>query len=293
LGKQLVLDNNNVWKNEKREYEIDESGTWRFVKEKYTLDNDLVWKKGFTGKVFPILWNKMESASGGVVASEIGENSLESSAGTATYPACKFGNGGYFGNSAYHYIPNANNFLQGDTWTVEFWTKYSNYAVVAGQPVGVNLPHLFQLGVRDSGSGVSPLLQIQQYSAAAHATRRLLFVFNPNNGSAFQCRMEGGTPDIAINDIVFWALTYNRLASDNQRMKLYYYNQTSGQNAIYSENASTNTPAPNATDSLSGRSIGWGRIIGNSGYEARVVVDNIKVYDVVKTDFSDRNTEGV
>ena len=261
---------------------IGEGSINKLVKKAY-IGQGGVYKQCYTPP--PIFWNKMENN----LVSEIGGDL--SLYGTASYLPAKFNNGYFEGNNlSYTYLPSINNYLNGYEWTIEFWIKCNVNNVIAGVSQVVSTAHLISTGVINSGSGAAPYLTIQQTN---NTTNKLRVTYSPNSTTPTeQCYIRGANPTIALGDLVFFALTYDTTASVNNNLKLYYYNETSGESAIYTENlSSTGTKLP--ANYTSSHVLGNQRVIGlSTAYRPGVIIDNLKIFDYAKTDFSDRFIQG-
>lgn len=233
-----------------------------------------------------ILWNKLGSAAE-VANSEIGPNMT--AVGSITYQSAKFSGGAYCARTSIMSITSTGvgPLIEGKSaFTIEWWQKYVDISVTAGIP-SVDMPHVF--AISSSTSGATPTISLLHRNSA----NKTYFTVSPNT-SATYFQVNAMTPDIAIGDLVHWAVLYdaNGIDGGSDNVRVYYYNQTSGQSATYLQNVATGTAT--ALTGFNDRQFRFGRAVDVSNlasYNNSGVVDNVKIWNYAKTDFFDKNIE--
>jgi hypothetical protein len=226
--------------------------------------------------VQPIFWNKLDYPS---IPSVIGQDMTLYKG--VTFSPSMFNKGAYCQRSIEAAVDclNMETIFNGLTaFTVQFWQKYTDYSVLAGDP-SVDLPHVLTIGV---------------FFSLIHRKNASLTYFTvypdyPITSDYFQ--VSGMTPNIAINDIVFWGLVYdkNGVGGSTHKVRVYYYNLTSGESAIYLQNVISGSGTSKSINWEANSLLRFGRAYGNSTTWANgCKVDNLMIYDYAKTDFSDR-----
>lgn len=212
------------------------------------------------------LWSKLEDA-GDVTAPQIGIGGAE--VGSPTYVAAKFNNGILSdADSEGCTFPTAANSINLDKGTIEFWGK------VNFPPADGSYHFLFDFVLADG----------------THGGVRLWFDKNKDDFEV-QIRQGGATRVIATTeglswnsgDLLHFGVVWDREGNDigdSKTVALYV-------NGV--EEASSTTTWD--TDTV-GSDLYIG-ILATGSYHSDVVIDNIKIYDTCKIDFSDRDTEGV
>jgi len=227
-----------------------------------------------------ILWNKLGNTEE-VEKSELGTDMTIT--GTLTHSDVKFNNGYNDGGAggAANYLSFADpSIFYRDRGCIEFWSKYDQgMAIVNGDPTVWSQPHVFNCHVNPTGSS--------GYIAMLHRDAPSYTYLQIYNGSQSITAINSSC-NIAIDNIVHWALVYDLDGIDGttDKLRLYYYNETSGENSITS-----------ATGTFSGWPIEFnnarfGRCAGQSdNWRPHMSIDNVKVCNYAKTDFSDRFNE--
>lgn len=216
-----------------------------------------------------VLWNKMESASGGLIPSEVGPDIHQ---GNGSFYAAKFGNGVKDDGASYPYITGAE--LDSILTTplkgcIEFWLKAtaafgSNYAYISGIGSGSNSEYLLIAGDIDGNPGHALYANVLKSSSWPYD----MLVY--------------GLPAVSAGDFIHMAITWDFVdgidgSSDTARLYI-----DGGQ-------VDSSTSA-NSVSSFTGITFGLGRN-WTTAAKAPAMMDNLKIWDGPKIDFSDRNSE--
>lgn len=221
-----------------------------------------------------LVWNKIESASGGVISSEVGQN-FQEYGGSMVYQDAKYGKGAYDGgaNKAVDFTDTS--VLKRDAWTIEMWYKYTDLSVTNGIPSS-GMPHMWTDSL---GGGF----------LHRNSTNETYFVLR--DGVSYSEVASLDWIDIAQNDVVHWALVYdfNGIEGSGDMIRIYYHNETSGQSG-YAGAAKGSFTGIEDRGTTSGYR--FGRVADVDGtYRNRITLDNVKIWDYAKTNFSDRFSE--
>ena len=212
-------------------------------------------------------WSKLEDA-GDVTNPEIGPAGTED--GSPTYAACKFNNGIYVNvdNEGYHF-PNNPTVITGATkGAVEFWIK-PDFNLVNGEPSDSARHFLFAYS--PAGSAVLAI-EVQ-------ATGGIRIVRVDDIGGTVA--ILDTTTDWTAGDLVHLAFTWDKdHGFDGNKTMAFYVNGV--------ETVSTTTALGTLTDDTSDIYVG---IHGSGAFHMDSVLDNLKIFDDAKIDFSDRNDE--
>jgi hypothetical protein len=229
-----------------------------------------------------LLWNKMGSDFE-VANSEIG--SAFAQVGTVGYSDAKFDKGHNDNGSAANYLEfgDPNVITKRDAWTIEFWAKYDQgLTVTNGVPQEWSQPHI--LTSSDNGThGTGEVIGFLHRSPPS-------FTYFQISDGINAIWTNNTTCNIATNDLVHWALVYdvNGIDGSADKIRLYYYNETSGQATMNSASGTFNGFTKDWFN------IRFGRAIGQSdNWRPHMTIDNIKVYNYAKTNFEDRFIEGL
>jgi len=210
------------------------------------------------------LWSKLNSAAD-VTSPTTGTGGAE--VGSPTYVAAKFSNGIFSDvNSEGCTFPTSANSINFDKGTIEFWMKIK-YAHTDADV---------------------------HYSWSFLDTHGISFWRNLlSSKSNFRVAVthDGGTIDVmvtnqehSVDDLIHWAVTWDREGNDIGSSKTV---------AIYKDNVevASSTTTWNASASFnSNLYIGTAH---NGTAHSDAIIDNLKAYNVCKTDFSHKETEGV
>jgi len=212
----------------------------------------------------PQLWCKFESGSD-ITSPSLGAAGVET--GSPTYATCKFGNGITVDRSNFAQFPTGTNNINVTKGTIEFWVKMTVYVettnvdscmfdFVGGEAAGISM--MFDRAVDDF------VVAFCAESASVTLTTTGL--------------------DWSLNDLIHIAVTWDRTGTDlpDSKTGIIYWNGT--------EEVSTSTGWNADTNILSDIYIGTNY---DQSYDGSCIIDNLKTYNVCKTDFSDRDTEGV
>jgi hypothetical protein len=179
--------------------------------------------------------------------------------GSISYASAKFGNGATLNTTNYITFPDFYN----NKFTVEFWAKMGH-----NHNDSTNRAFLYAVG----GSRLymiktaSNIWNVWIYSATGNA--------QPASGYAFNM-----TTTYSTNDIIHFAVTGDNTQGANSKIKLYINNTTQVFNSLIAGFDQVWIPVTNIL------------YLGSSDYNPAITMDNVKVYDYVKTDFSDRFDE--
>lgn len=220
----------------------------------------------------PILWNRLEGESGGVITSNVGPDLL-------AYPTPGGGSfsSGHYGNALNLTGPGTGVQIPGSLWSdtegcIEWWAYYTS-GQYYGRLLNADIwngsgPRIFFYGASELGIGFQPMANgayTYNYSVATGQDDKLNIPLNQWNHIAFSWkRVAGGDADRvwgALNGVV------------------------------------VEFPAP-----VAGFKFAWdtpstwpyfgvGYIDAGWAYGPEGQIDNIKMWDYAKLDFSDRNTE--
>ena len=206
----------------------------------------------------PKLWSKLENA-GDVTSPQRGTGGVE--IGGPSYAAAKFGNG-IVCDSAIKgcSFPIAANSINADKGTIELWVK-TLFASTGNGPTWHDI--LYCLSTR--------VLRLWWQAD----TKNIYAAFS--NGGV-QISWDGLT--FNVNDLIHMAIAWDRIGTDIGNGKTC---------ALYIDDIEKASSVVTWTTG----SLGTNMLVGHrpSSYYADMIIDNIKTYNVVKTDFSDRNTE--
>jgi len=213
-------------------------------------------------------WSKLED-DGDITTPEVGPAGTKD--GSPTYVACKFNNGIYVDVDAegYHF-PNNPTVITGATkGTVEFWIK-PDFDLVNGIPATAR-HHMFV-----------------EYNPAGSAW--LLFYIHGGEGiriyraddSNVAVDAVDSTTDWTAGDLVHLAFVWDAAAGfDSTKTLAVYVNGV--------QTASSTTALGTFTDDTSDIHVGWWPTVADKEMDS--ALDNLKIHDVAKTDFSDKDTE--
>lgn len=209
------------------------------------------------------LWSKLNSASD-VTSPSTGTGGAE--VGSPTYVASKFGNGILSDvNSEGCTFPTAANSINFDKGTIEFWMKVK----YAHTDVDVHYSWSFL-----DTHGIS----FRRNSLSSQSNFRVAVT---HDGGTIDVMATGQTH--AVDDLIHWAVTWDRTGSDIGSSKTV---------AIYKDNVevASSTTTWNASASFNANLYVGTAHDGTAHSDA--VIDNLKTYDVCKTDFTHKDTEG-
>lgn len=212
----------------------------------------------------PQLWCKFESGDD-IKYPSIGTGGVQT--GSPTYAACKFGNGITVDRSKYAKFPTGDNNINVSKGTIEFWAKMTIYV----ETTNVD-SYMFDF-VGGGGAGISMMFDEEDDD----------FLVSFCAESAAVNLLTTGL-DWSLNDLVHIAVTWDRTGTDlpDSKTGIIYWNGD--------EEVSTTTKWNADTSILDHIYIGTNY---NQAYDGSCIIDNLKTYNVCKTDFSDRDTEGV
>lgn len=209
------------------------------------------------------LWSKLESA-GDVTSPSTGTGGSE--IGSPTYVASKFGNGILSDvNSEGCKFPTSGNNINNDKGTIEYWGK-----MLFDQTDG---DYHYLWSFRDGSNG-----GVELY-------------FNKNT-DAFHVVVESGGSGVvdinvagftwSVNDLLHFAVTWDREGNDigSSKTVVLYINNVEKVSSTTTWN--TDTVLANLIIGLHS---------GEVAMHSDVIADNLKTYNTVKTDFSDKDTE--
>ncbi len=225
-----------------------------------------------------LLWNKLGNAEE-ILHSEIGPNGYIS--GDLSYSPVKFGNG-VTNNNTSSYIGFPNSSFNGNRGTIEFWFK-TDFNVINGHASGGSAMQkwwLRQQGLYHGGTGGMSIF----FDDAGHENIFHVWFFTKN--STFKiARIDAPNISWAKNTIHHMGIVFDRATFDGENTIALYLDgvlktttntswdeYTNGTNDLWL----TNMPAYPQYG-------GW-----TKSYS---YIDNIKIYDNIKTDFSDRFQE--
>lgn len=211
------------------------------------------------------LWSKL-GAAGDITSPQLGNGGVV--VGSPTYPACKFGNGILSdANDEYAKFPRVANSINNTKGTIECWLKFlfattdTDYHVI--------------WGFQGAGAGFTGVE----------------LIFFPTDDKIHAYVSENGVEKVNIsldfswniNDIVHFAITWDKDGNDIGDSKTVMAKVGNVEKA-----SSTNTWG--VTGSMNANLyVGIGRT--EAANHSDVVIDNLKTYDVCKTDFSDKDVE--
>jgi len=250
---------------------VKHNSSWKIPSEVWEKNNG-IWKKSFQR---PILWNKLESQSGGVVTSEIGVNGV-------LYGSPTFVSGVKFGNAVYaqtNIVPSGVDFTftNQKTITVEAWCQAT---------LNSGIRSLIASQYRDA---INPSINIYWGGNISQFT----FDFYPAGESTSYLRYRGSPATLGLTmgvvNTFHLAISVdftNGIAKAN-RVKVYV------NNVLVSWSINSDT----STDTHWNNSAGLGQIACAHwqavAFNGQGKIDNVKVWNYLKTDFSDRNREGI
>ncbi|HDD43453.1 MAG TPA: LamG domain-containing protein [Candidatus Desulfofervidus auxilii] len=214
-----------------------------------------------------IIWNKLGSDAE-VTNSEIGADF--SWTGTSAYKEGKFGNGIYT-NNYQNYVTASGADFTPNNFTVEMWIK-TDFNVTNGQV----------------DNGHKNTLFVWYYNS----DNRMYWSFHDNsNALGFGIYVSGNITFYSTSNINFNAGELHHVAFVFDRAGI---GGTSDIAKMYfdGEEIYSSTSAP-ASQSNTGGTIYLTSLQGNSIWYYEGVIDNIKIWNYAKTDFSDRNTESM
>jgi hypothetical protein len=221
----------------------------------------------------PILFNRVGSTVE-TTHSVIGENGIE--AASVSYTPGRFGNGIICnGSTKYVSFPNSGNIYLGTKGAIEFWFAPQGYSITDG-----------------SASTATPAFKFL-FSTSGNTSANLFdFGFINNSGTVIRSRANGtyngfgaGTLNptgFTLADGVFGhvAIVWNETGIDNGSDTVrFYFNNV----LLLSTTNSLTLPSSNT--------LWFGSYELASVYFANAIIDNLKIYDYAKTDFSDRFNE--
>jgi hypothetical protein len=201
----------------------------------------------------PVYYNRAGS-DGDWAIPVIGLASTKS--GTPTYEAVKFGNGTRIGSADYHTVSDIA--IGSTAYTLEFWTK-----PVADQATNSYIFHWV------TGAGKISY-ETQQYSGQ-------LRIGQVDSGGGYDV-LYYFTPTWTAGEVWHCAMVFNSGAGAGNRCKLY-------KNGV--EISADSTPQDNTWSDSNLTLLPKDNYSGGNTW----AIDNIKIYDYAKTDFSDRFNE--
>ncbi|MFC1517960.1 LamG-like jellyroll fold domain-containing protein, partial [Candidatus Margulisiibacteriota bacterium] len=215
------------------------------------------------------LWNRLGSDAQ-VTGSEVGVNGSISGGGSGTYASVKHGNGIYGGTgdgSAKSGTLVMDDAFNTGLGTIEFWAKptysYDDSAY-----------HDFLDGYKGSVVGADGNFEIRHHN---DNTMHIFFYSPPGSGSAPYSEYIFTIDDTwSANEVIHMAVSFDKDAGAESKIKLYI----NGNAQTFSSAVSDQTWTAYDADITSGY------------YSPDVYIDNIKIYNYAKTDFSDRFYEG-
>ena len=214
-----------------------------------------------------VLWNKLGSTTE-VQNSEIGVNGIIM--GTSSFQACQFGNGFVRQQALNDYIKFPSALATANQYTIEFWTSFSGAvpsSISPALPVYMvtysNFNQTFYGDLRVSSDG--------QITASLSPTRTTYSVIYRWYGYSWPA-----------NEKHHMAFVFDKTASAGNRIKFYFDGVLQTGPTLSMDNTWTCNQAVNVIAGVTMPSF--------TGSD--VTLDNLKIYQGVKTDFSDRFTEG-
>lgn len=236
----------------------------------YDATGDYYYQEGEVEGEAPatlVYWSKLETA-GDITSPQVGVGGTVD--GTPTYVACKFSDGIYCDTpgEAFH-VPNTGSFLSGNECTLEFWIK-TDFNVVNG--IASDAATHTMSSLNPAGSALMNF----EFSTVSG------FGINRRNDAAGWVACYDTTSDWTAGDLVHLAFVWDIAAGfDATKTMAVYVNGV--------ETASTTTALGAFTDDTTNFYVCDGSSL-TLGLDA--IIDNIKIWDYAKIDFSDRNTEG-
>ena len=231
-----------------------------------SMENCQTWNRLTSGEIF--------------ITGEIGNGGTQIN--STVYSRGFFNTGMDCQANNYGEIVIGNNFT--DYLTVNMLTRYDSYSVTNGDPSNGTDNNIITL--RDTSWGSNGYLYLT-HRAGANNTR---LVFSSDTGVTMQAFMTTGL-DIAVNDYVFWQIIYdNDQTPDGNKVTLNYRNITSGQ--TLSSIATIVSGTPGSLGYTANQYIKLGQA-PTTDATFQSVIDNIKIYNTVESDFSnDISNEG-
>ena len=214
-----------------------------------------------------VYWSKLESA-GDITSPQVGVGGTVD--GSPTYATCKFNNGLYCdaAGEAYH-VPNTGSFLSGNEGTVECWIK-TDFNLVNGVPDDATTSYVIQ-----GNPAGSALFGYGEFGASGMGLNR-------RNDDAGWISCFDTTTDWTAGDLVHIAFVWDINAGfDGTKTMAVYVNGVETANTSNALGAYTDDETNFCVTADDGLSVSLNSII-----------DNLKIWDYGKIDFSDRNTEG-
>ena len=214
-------------------------------------------------------WSKLEDA-GDVTSPETGPAGTED--GSPDYAACKFNNGICVNaNAEGYYFPNNPTVITAATkGAVEFWIK-TDYNVANGLPA--DAAHHMLVVYNPAGSA--------QFWCYINSDNGIGMLRDPDTGSGDRVTVFDTTSDWTAGDLVHLAFVWDAAAGfDESKTMAVYVNGV--------QTASTTTALGTFTDTTDDVYVGEQDSQINP---MDSIMDNIKIHDTTKTDFTDRDYE--
>ena len=220
-----------------------------------------------------IFWNKLGSDFE-VQNSEVGPDGT--SYGAPAYGAAQFGNGIHCDNNGEYseFIFNPATPYSLERGTVEFWIK-TDFAVVNGVPQTPVGKALFYINTNQNTN-------YRRMYMCIHPTYKILAQFGQVSG-ANQVTATDNTSDWNAGDLVHIAVAWDKDTFDGGKTIAIYINGN--------QTASTTVPLPVGIP-VNFDLLCAGNIVLGAQRPSQSIMDNFKIYNYAKTDFSDRFTEG-
>ncbi len=216
----------------------------------------------------PNFWSKLEN-DGDVTVPQLGTGGAV--IGAPTYTAAKFNNGIWGeGIGDYCTFPTVANGINIDKGTIEFWAKMK-YDLTTGTQTFFDFSSPAPtIGIRFSVQGLGLPIENRIIAMLAHPDGEIILNFHPW--------------DWEIDELVHFAVVWDRQGNDIGGGKTFcvYINGVLRGSTITTWNTSSNFH-PIIYVCTSRRT---------PRNKALAVIDNLKTYDVCKTDFSDKEIEG-
>jgi len=217
------------------------------------------------------LWNKLGSDIE-VQNSEAGPNG--SWQGTSSYISIKFNNGMYINNDN-NYIDFDGSFFTPNNFTIEVWFK-TDYNVVNGQSQDGKQHCFFVWFYNNNNRCLAKFTHDTRYLEIDMCYNSSLYYFNCNNASI----------TFSAGSIHHIAFVYDKNGIDGGADKLrIYFDGTQVFNSTSSPPTCTNSGG------IFHLGVDWGTVNPIPWINFTGGIDNIKIFNCAKTDFSDKDTE--